>query len=103
MIVEISERAVPRQYFLHAIASSAVLLLIAKVITSWIQFKLADDSVSAKNFVKESSNNNSQTNGMNNPHLLNVPNGKQTNGDHFKQDQSSWDMMNDIENMHVLI
>jgi len=96
MIVEISERAVERQYFLYAIAGSAILLLIAKLGASFIQYKLSEDSVSAKNFAKEAAaaaannsanNSNSQTTGPT-IQYLNVPNGKQTNGDitHFKQD-----------------
>lgn len=69
MIVEIAERLIDKQYFLYSMVGCSIILLGCKVLSSYIQFCLAERSVSYKAFKEESEQkvNEEKTNGLSHP------------------------------------
>ena len=53
MIVEIAEKLIDKQYFLYSMVGCSVVLLGCKILSSYIQFCLAENSASFKNFKEE--------------------------------------------------
>jgi len=55
MIGEIVEKGADQQHFLYSIVFCSLFLIACKLVSSYIQYRLASNSVSCKKFEKENS------------------------------------------------